>query len=224
MGVKSNGMLFVASNIAPEHEAEFNEWYDHEHVEERARIEGFLSAARYKSVNGGKTYLGLYRTQSLDAFTSPAYRAAFGKQTPWSVTHLNRMIDPTRRVAAVEAVVGQGSGSWISVMALAESQDLAAQIALVSEFGKGVSREPGVIQSYLLVPDADLSSPLPTENLSKRVMFPMAVVEASSRDAIERAVSAARRSFGSMVQGETTYALLWKLYASELTGSPGTLP
>jgi hypothetical protein len=216
MGVEANGMLFVAADIGAEHETEFNDWYDHEHVEERARIEGFIFAARYKSVNGGKSYLGLYRTQSLKDFTSPAYKAAFGKQTQWSVTNLNRMIAPTRRVSAVEAVVGQGSGSWISVLAMSEACDQRALVSQVADFGKKIARQPGVVQSYLLVPDPALSSPLPTEQKDNRVMYPIAVIEATSRAAIDQAVSAARTTFGATITDETTYALLWKLYAAEL--------
>ena len=96
-----NGMLFVASDIDPADEADFNAWYDHEHVEERARIAGFISGARYRSLAGGKRYLGLYRTRSLEVFTSPAYKAAFARQTPWSVANLDRMLAPSRRVALV---------------------------------------------------------------------------------------------------------------------------
>lgn len=216
MGTKTNGMLFVASDIGAGDEAEFNDWYDHEHIEERARIEGFIFAARYICVSGGKRYLGLYRTQSLDAFTSPAYKAAFGKQTQWSVTNLKRMIDPMRRVAAVEAVTGKGSGSWISVLAMSASADLGSLVAQVSDFGSEIAKQPGVVQSYLLVPDPGLSSPLPAEQLGNRVMYPIAVIEASSREAIDLAVGAARSRFGSAISAETTYALLWKLYSADL--------
>ncbi|MGT2490589.1 hypothetical protein ACU4GD_08835 [Cupriavidus basilensis] len=42
-GIAPQGMLFVASNVDAADEADFNQWYDREHVEERARIEGFIS-------------------------------------------------------------------------------------------------------------------------------------------------------------------------------------
>lgn len=216
MGTQTNGMLFVASGIGAEDEAEFNEWYDHEHVEERARIEGFISAARYRSLSGGKPYLGLYRTQSLDAFTSPAYKAAFGKQTQWSVTNLARMVDPMRRVAAVEAVVGQGSGSFIAVLSMTAGEDPASLRARVTELGLSLAKQPGVIQSYLLSPDTVLSSPLPAESTANRVMFPMTVIEASSREAIDRAIASARAFFAASVSDVAIYALLWKLYSAEI--------
>lgn len=42
-----NGMLFVATDVAAQDEADFNQWYDREHVEERVRVPGFLSGTRY---------------------------------------------------------------------------------------------------------------------------------------------------------------------------------
>ena len=109
-------MLFVACDLDPAaDERDFNRWYDREHVEERVRIPGFLSGARYFSLEGGRKYLGLYLTRSLDAFTSDAYRAAFQRQTPWSVANLDRMRDPMRRVCAVTAQTGMGSGSHLGL-------------------------------------------------------------------------------------------------------------
>ena len=64
MGNKSNGMLFVASSVATEHEAEFNEWYDHEHVEERARIESHFAAQEKKdradTIRGILAFIGFF--------------------------------------------------------------------------------------------------------------------------------------------------------------------
>ena len=41
-----------AMNIAPEHEAEFNERYDHEHVPALAAVPGVLSARRFRDLPG----------------------------------------------------------------------------------------------------------------------------------------------------------------------------
>lgn len=58
LAANANGMLFVASDVEPADEADFNRWYDKEHVEERVRIPGFLSGGRYFSLEGGRKYLG----------------------------------------------------------------------------------------------------------------------------------------------------------------------
>ena len=212
------GMLFVATDVAPQDEADFNQWYDREHVEERARIEGFISAARYQAVGAGRKYLGLYRTTGLDAFTSPAYRAAFGRQTAWSVTNLDRMVEPMRRVCSVGATVGQGSGSRLSVLTLAETSgtsDVAALQATAARTGARLSSLPGFVQSYLLLPDAGLSSPLPRENPANRRLLPMWVVETSHAVADADAVAEAASAFGTSADQAVAYALGWKLFSSE---------
>ncbi len=42
----AGGLLVNAMNIAPEHEAEFNEWYDKEHIPALAAVPGVLGARR----------------------------------------------------------------------------------------------------------------------------------------------------------------------------------
>ena len=71
---KAKGLLLVMMEIDPEHEAEFNRWYDEEHVPERLAIPGFLSARRYRVIEGGPKYLALYELESPDVLQSDAYK------------------------------------------------------------------------------------------------------------------------------------------------------
>ena len=212
----ANGMLFVASDVEPADEADFNRWYDKEHVEERVRIPGFLSGARYFSLEGGRKYLGLYRTQSLAVFGSPGYRAAFEKQTPWSVANLERMRQPVRRVCAVRAVTGFGSGSHAVVLPLPMAADAEALTAHAARVGRALAEQAGFVQSYLLVPDTALSTPLPRESAEGRVLQPMLVVEASSESAARTARATAATAFDADPATGWLLALGWKLSAAEL--------
>ena len=47
---KGDGILLVFSDVAPEHDEEFNRWYNKEHLPERLSIPGVLNAARYEAV------------------------------------------------------------------------------------------------------------------------------------------------------------------------------
>jgi heme-degrading monooxygenase HmoA len=212
-----NGLLFVASDVDAADEADFNRWYDKEHVEERVRIPGFLSGARYLSLEGGRKYLGLYRTESLEVFRSAGYRAAFERQTPWSVANLDRMRQPMRRVCAVRAVTGFGSGSHLAVLPL-PAQDAGAEAlaARAAEAGRGLAQQPGFVQSYLLVPDTTLSTPLPRESALQRELLPMLVVEASSAGAARAARTQAAAALDTDPSTAWLLALGWKLTAAEL--------
>ncbi|QEI05482.1 hypothetical protein FXN63_06215 [Pigmentiphaga aceris] len=215
-----NGLLFVATSVEPEHEADFNAWYDREHVEERVRVPGFLSGARYQVLDetsgGAPRYLGLYRTESLAAFTTDAYRAAFGQQTAWSVTNLGRMVGPMRRVCSVEAVVGQGSGSQLTILRLPETTDAGVLVARIADAGRELAQLPGVIQSYLLVPDTLLSGPLPREATEGRVLQPLWVIESSHAQAADTVRERAAALAGTNPADAWRYALGWKLVRQDL--------
>ena len=212
--IAPQGMLFVAADVAAADDADFNDWYDHEHVEERARIPGFVSAARYESVQGGRRYLGLYRTESLAAFTTPAYQAAFARQTPWSVTNLGRMIDPMRRVCAVRPLAGQGSGSFLAVLPLLPSASPEQLAATARELGA----LPGFVRAYVLTPDATLSTPLPRESTTDRRLVPLLVIETGHAQADAAAFTAATRALPCDGANAARYKLRWKLFSHELAG------
>ena len=211
-----NGLLFVASDVDAADDADFNRWYDKEHVEERVRIPGFLSGARYFSLEGGRKYLGLYRTESLAVFGSPGYRAAFEKQTPWSVANLDRMRRPMRRVCAVRAVTGSGTGSHATVLPLPMGTDTEALVARAADAGRQLAAQAGFVQSYLLVPDTTLSTPLPRESTEGRVLQPMLVVEASSAEAARAARHTAAAALDADPAAAWLLSLGWKLGAAEL--------
>jgi len=211
-----HGLLFVATDADPVHEADFNRWYDREHVEERVRIPGFLSGARYLSRAGGRKYLGLYRTESLAAFTTADYRKAFERQTEWSVTNLDRMRDPMRRVCAVRAVTGFGSGSEIAVLPLPGTNDSEALVARAQALGAELAQADGFVQCYLLVPDVALSTPLPRESADNRVLAPLFVVEASSAAAADVLRDRACSAFDTDPADAWLLELGWKLTAADL--------
>jgi hypothetical protein len=78
----AGGLLVNAMNVVPEHEAEFNEWYDHEHVPALAAVPGVLSARRFKDETGTHRYLALYHLTAPEVTTGQAWKEAAG--TPWT--------------------------------------------------------------------------------------------------------------------------------------------
>ena len=212
------GILFVWTSTDPEHELDFNRWYDREHVEERVRIPGFVSGTRYQSVRGPRKYLGLYRTTSLNAFQTPDYFKAFGQQTPWSLTNLERMRDPMRRVCAIEAEAGAGTGAWLAVLRLgtkAIGQDGVA-VAKVAALGRALLQLDGVVYARLLTPDASLSGPLPAEQKEGRVLDPLFLIDASSESAALAAVTQASAALGLDPDEAAILQLSWQLRDTDL--------
>lgn len=205
---KPHGMLYVATNIGDEDEADFNQWYDHEHVEERVAITGFLSGTRYQAINAERKYLGLYETDSLEAFTSGDYHAAFTHQTAWSVENLQKMVNPMRRVSAVVHKHGKGTGNQLAVLTLQ-----AINGNTLSAWQQLISQTPGYISSSVLMPDSILSSPLPKESQDHRKMQPMLLIHCSDALCCDRLAADAAQAFAGDIQ---RYALNWQLTKQEL--------
>ena len=81
---KGDGLLLVFSDVAPEHDAEFNRWYNEEHIPERLSIPGVLDAARYQAVQGGPKYLACYELASPEAWHSEEWQRWLREPTEWS--------------------------------------------------------------------------------------------------------------------------------------------
>lgn len=75
---KPHGLLLVMIDVDPEHEEEFNRWYNEEHLPERLACPGFLSGRRFVAVEGEPKYLALYDLESPDVLQSEAYKKIYG--------------------------------------------------------------------------------------------------------------------------------------------------
>jgi len=78
----AGGLLLNAMNIAPEREAEFNEWYDKEHIPALAAVPGVLCARRFRGVSGNRRYVALYHLAAPEVQASPEWKAA--RSSAWT--------------------------------------------------------------------------------------------------------------------------------------------
>ena len=75
--------LFVAIGDAPpEHEDEFNRWYDEEHIPLLSRVPGVLRARRFVDPNGKPRYVALYDLVDESVTQHADWQAAL--RTDWS--------------------------------------------------------------------------------------------------------------------------------------------
>ena len=70
---RGTGLLMVWTDIDAEFEAEFNRWYDEEHVAHLLQVPGFLSAGRYVALKGGPKYLAIYELEDHNVLRRAAY-------------------------------------------------------------------------------------------------------------------------------------------------------
>jgi len=81
---KGTGLLMVWADVPADREAEFNRWYNEEHLAERLAVPGFLNGARYEAVKGGPKHLAVYELESAAVMESPAYKQVQASPTPWT--------------------------------------------------------------------------------------------------------------------------------------------
>ncbi len=69
--------LVVMMDVDPEHEEEFNRWYDEEHLPERLEIPGYVSARRFKLQDGEGVlkYLCIWELEDGSPLESEEYQA-----------------------------------------------------------------------------------------------------------------------------------------------------
>ncbi|UFZ03803.1 hypothetical protein LQG66_32135 [Bradyrhizobium ontarionense] len=166
MPIAGKGMLLTSMNIDAADEADFNRWYDREHLEERVAIPGFIEARRYVAEQGSPKYLCLYSTETIDVLDSAAYRARLEAPTEWSKIVMARFRNMIRSVARTTISIGAGRGAVLGLIRLRPkpAQDVALRDALQIELDP---RDlDGIISMHLLEGDAALSGPaeLPTNS------------------------------------------------------------
>jgi hypothetical protein len=207
------GELLIWTDIATDKEQDFNLWYDTEHMQERASIPGFQWSRRYHSNTASRPYLALYRTDSLHVFSSAQYRQAFENQTAWSVRNFSAMHNTHRRVNAVTEIMGAGTGAFVSLVCLHSAEH--AQLALT--LSEDLCRDlPGIIAVRVLTPDPNLSTPLPSEDASKRVLEPYLVVDTTTQASADASGAWMVERLKLTNQQHHSFGLLWDLRASDL--------
>lgn len=77
----AGGLLLNAMNIPPEQEADFNAWYDKEHIPALAAVPGVLCARRFRGT-GNRTYVALYHLTGPEVVESAEWKQA--RQSDWT--------------------------------------------------------------------------------------------------------------------------------------------
>ena len=159
MPLAGKGMLLTSMDVDPSDEAEFNRWYDREHLEERVAIEGFLEARRYVAHNARPKYLCLYSTATIEVLDSPAYRARLAKPTEWSKKTMARFKNMIRAVMRITISRGQGRGAALGIVRLRPSAGSENTLRAALREKLDPAKLDGVISMHLLESDPVLSGP-----------------------------------------------------------------
>lgn len=71
---KGTGLMLVGADVPADKEADFNKWYQEEHLQELMGVPGILNAARYEATKSGPKYLAVYELESVDVVNTDAFK------------------------------------------------------------------------------------------------------------------------------------------------------
>ena len=91
---KGSGLMLVFVDVPSEHEEEFNEWYNTEHLQELMSVPGILNCARYEAVKSGPKHLAVYEFDNAQVIDTDAFKNR--PITPWAQKVGPRAIATTR--------------------------------------------------------------------------------------------------------------------------------
>jgi hypothetical protein len=118
------GILAIFNNVAPGREAEFEEWFQHEHLQERLGVPGFLLGRRHEVVVGEPRYFNLYVTRSAEVLSSADYRMRLNNPTPMTRKVMTEIFkDMIRTVCHQSLRLGSMRGAIVVAVRFSERPD-----------------------------------------------------------------------------------------------------
>lgn len=214
-------MLLTSMDIDPADEAEFNRWYDREHLGERVAIDGFLEARRYIAHQGSPKYLCLYSTRTFDVLDSPAYRAALMNPTDWSKTNLARFKNMIRAIARITISRGQGRGAALGIIRVRPTAGSEDRLRAALRQNLDPGKLDGIVSMHLIESDPVLSRPItddpPVSDPGAGDWF--VLIDATNVNAVSEVIAA--HFTGSALEGGIkisagSYDLMWDLARSDI--------
>ena len=79
---KQHGILAIWNDCRAGREAEFEEWFQGEHLQERLAVPGFLVGRRHQAISGSSAYFNFYLVESPAVLTSKPYLERLDNPTP----------------------------------------------------------------------------------------------------------------------------------------------
>jgi hypothetical protein len=221
MPMAGKGMLLTSMDVDAADEAEFNRWYDREHLEERVAISGFLEARRYVAHHASPKYLSLYSTATFEVLDSPAYRTALGNQTAWSKANIGRFRNMIRAVARITVSRGTGRGAALGIIRLRPDATGKDALRAVLHDRLNPKDRDGIISMHLMENDPALSKPL-TDNASDSDPGAgdwFVLIDGTDVAAIETTIAALIAALKSTVISKGVYRLMWDLAKSDISAA-----
>ena len=142
------GILAIWNDVNPGREADFDRWFQTEHLVERLGVPGFLYGRRHEAISGANRYFNLYVVEGPEVLTSKAYLERLDNPTPMTRIVMSEVfINMNRTICRRVARRGDFRGSYAVTVRFNEAADEAALVALMDD----LVRDPAIASAELWV-------------------------------------------------------------------------
>jgi hypothetical protein len=126
--VNGRGILAIFNDVRAGREAEFEAWFQGEHLQERLAVPGFLFGRRHEAIAASSAYFNYYVVESPAVLTSEPYLERLDNPTPMTRRIMAEVFSNMRRTVC-ERVARRGAfrGAYVvTARYLAAQPDIAA--------------------------------------------------------------------------------------------------
>lgn len=121
------GILAIFNDCRAGREAEFEAWFQGEHLIERLAVPGFLFGRRHKAISGAPGYFNFYMVETPAVLTSKPYLERLDHPTPMTHTIMSEVfINMNRTVCRRTARRGRFRGAFTVAARFNQAPDAAA--------------------------------------------------------------------------------------------------
>ena len=147
------GILAIFNDCREGREAEFETWYQGEHLLERLSVPGFLFGRRFESVSATPRYFAFYLVETPAVLTSKPYLDRLDNPTPMTRKMMAEVfINMNRTVCRRTVRRGRLRGAFAAVLRLNQKPDEAALAGALEQLASDARAVAG--GEIWLAPDA----------------------------------------------------------------------
>jgi hypothetical protein len=141
MAAAQPGILAIFNDCRAGREAEFDAWFQGEHLEERLAVPGFLFGRRHQAISGGVGYFNFYLVESPDVLTSKPYLERLDNPTPMTKRIMSEaFINMNRTVCRRTIRRGGFRGAFAVTARFDETPDVGALTSALDD----LVRDPNI--------------------------------------------------------------------------------
>jgi len=141
MAERQPGILAIFNDCRAGREAEFDAWFQGEHLLERLAVPGFLYGRRHQAISGSCSYFNFYLVESPDVLTSKPYLERLDNPTPMTRKIMSEVfLNMNRTVCRRTLRRGAFRGAYTVTARFNDAPDAAALTATLDD----LVRDPNI--------------------------------------------------------------------------------